>query len=91
MNETVEIAGNPELTRHEPGAETMNAASTPNDLRSMAAGARSVGLSPSRVRALVARGKLTAIQLPGGRPLISISQLKDLMRSSTTWGSGVAG
>jgi hypothetical protein len=69
----------------------MISASTLNDLRSMAAGARSVGLSPSRVRALVARGKLTVTQLPGGRPMISVSQLRELMRSSTTWGSGVAG
>jgi hypothetical protein len=70
----------------------MNVSMTePTDLTSLAAGARSVGLSPRRVRALVARGKLSVTQLPGGRPLISVAQLRELIKESTRWGSGVAG
>jgi hypothetical protein len=60
------------------------------DLSSVAAGARSVGLSARRVRALAARGKMTIVKLPGGRQMISVGQLRELVRDSTVWGSGTA-
>jgi hypothetical protein len=63
----------------------------PRDLHSFARGARSVGLSPRQVRSLAARGKLAVTQLPGGRPMISVAQLRELIKSSTRWGSGVPG
>jgi hypothetical protein len=70
----------------------MNAMTTePKDLAGPAAAGRLVGLTPKRVRTLAARGKLTVVKLPGGRPMVSVAQLRELVQVSTTpalWGSG---
>jgi hypothetical protein len=69
----------------------MNATTKLRDLAFPAAAARLVELTPKQVRRLAAKGKLTVVKLPGGRPMVSVSQLKELIRTSTQWGSGVAG
>jgi hypothetical protein len=55
-----------------------------------AAAARAVGVSPRRVRTLIQNQRLTVVKLPGGRPMVSVGQLRELIQQSTrqaVWGS----
>jgi hypothetical protein len=61
------------------------------NLAGPAAAARAVGVTAKRVRTLIKNRRLDTVRLPGSRPMVDISQLRELVQSSTTpalFGSG---
>ena len=65
--------------------------SQPRDLAGPTAAARAVGVTPRRVRTLIKNRRLDTVRLPGSRPMVDVSQLRELVQSSTTpalFGSG---
>jgi hypothetical protein len=65
--------------------------SRPKNFAGPTAAARAVGVTPKRVRTLIKNRRLDTVRLPGSRPMVDVSQLRELVQSSTTpalFGSG---